>query len=778
MQVRYNISMNSGPFDSLQQLPIYERREDIVAAVDTNQVTIITAETGAGKSTQVPQFLAEHGYRKIIVTQPRILAARNLSNRVRQEYSWRLSQDATKLVGYRTAHERDDDPDNTILYCTDGLQLVRELTGSGTSDKQVLVLDEIHEWNENMEVLIAWAKKRCAEDPAFKVVLMSATIEAGSLAAYFGTQALISVPGRTYAVEKRYGTDIVEEIMAQLNTRKSNMLVFLPGKAEIESVAEAIAGSAKNVPIIPLHSQLDPETQQLAFANYPQGKVVLTTNVAQTSVTIDDIDTVIDSGLERRAEVRSGVEGLFIEQVSRADCMQRAGRAGRTKEGLYILAPLDRLPCSPLEERPSYGVPEIMRKHIDRLVLRLANIGIDIESLDFYHSPSKKTVKLAKRTLVSLGAINGAGIVTAIGRKMERFPVESSYARMLVEAEQYAPSVQAKLATIIAIQEVGGIVKGSTRYTGWKQFTRQTNSDLLAQYDVFLALPTINPDDFEELGIIGKNATKAEEVNERLNHDLGLGEVKPASIEEADVEHLLRCIVAGQLHQIWAIEPNGEAEHIATKQKREMSSSTVVRHAGLVVGTPFDLQIPTPKGLETLHLVNDVTAVDPRWLEELAPELFKIKPGKVYFDSRYGTLMSRMVVRFNGRVFEASGIPVLEYTPENQKLFVAAYSSWLHEQLEKERHILQSANSQTIPHVPLRKIQERVRLLAPGVVSLLELDKKQRTQLSTLTKLETYVGERFMASLRSPHPQGHDSHTRKHHGWRHANKRRHNRHRD
>jgi HrpA-like RNA helicase len=769
--------MTSALFDSLDELPIYARRDDIISAVDTNQVTIITAETGAGKSTQVPQFLAEHGYRKVIVTQPRILAARNLSARVRQEYSWRLGKDATDLVGYRTAPERDDSPDNVILYCTDGLQLVRELTGSGTSESHVLVLDEIHEWNENMEVLVAWAKKRCQEDPTFKVVLMSATIEADRLAAYFGTSALISVEGRSYNVEKRQGRDVVDEIIQLLDARTSNMLVFLPGKAEIESVAEAIAKAANGVPVIPLHGQLEPEAQQRAFASYPKGKVVLTTNVAQTSITIDDIDVVIDSGLERRSEVRSGVEGLFIEQISRADCLQRAGRAGRTKEGLYILAPLDRMPCTPLEERPNYGVPEIMRKHIDRLVLRLANIGIDIESLDFYHSPSRKTMQLAKRTLVDLGALTGAGQVTPIGRKMEQFPVESSYARMLVEAEQYSADVQAKLAAVIAIQEVGGIVKGSPRYSGWRQFTRQTRSDLLAQYDVYLAMPTINPDDYEEMGIIGKNVTKAEDVIERLHRDLNLGEVALLPIEESETEQLLQSIVAGQLHQIWAIEPNGEAVHIATKQKRVLSSGTVAKHAPLVVGTPFDLQIPTPKGLETLHLVNDVTAVDPKWLESLAPNLFKVRPAGIYFDGHYGTLATRMVVRFNGRSFEASSAPLLERTPENQKLFITLYGAWLHKHLEQERQALEISNSRRISPVPLRQVQERVRRLANGAISLLELDKKRRIELSKLARLETYLDERFMATLTSSTTSRPGSHHRSR-PWQPPHKRKYNRRRD
>lgn len=770
--------MTTTDFDSVYKLPIFERQADILAAVDANQVTIITAETGAGKSTQVPQYLAEHGYKKIIVTQPRILASRNLSMRVRQEYSWRLGKDATDLVGYRTAHERDDNPDNVILYCTDGLQLVRELTGSGTRERQILILDEIHEWNENMEVLIAWAKKRCQEDPAFKVVLMSATIEADSLAAYFNTPALISVAGRTYPVEKQSGTDLINDILQVLDKQTSNMLVFLPGKAEIEAVAEAVrAQTPKEIPIIPLHSQLEPEAQQLAFASYPRGKVVLATNVAQTSVTIDDIDVVVDSGLERRAEVRSGVEGLFIEEVSQADCLQRAGRAGRTKEGLYILAPLGTMPCTPLEQRPAYGVPEILRKHLDRLVLRLSAIGIDIEDLEFYHSPTRKTIKQAKRTLVSLGAVTPDGRITAIGQKMERFPVESSYARMLVEAEQYSEVVQSKLATIIAIQEVGGIVKGGPRYTGWRRFTQQTRSDLLAQYDVYLALDTLDSSEFEDLGIIEKNVTKAREVNERLNHDLGLGEAVLEPVQESETDELLRSIVAGQMHQIWLAEPTGEAMHIATKKVRELSSGTVVKHANLLVGTAFDLQVPTSSGLETLHLVNDLTAVNPQWLEELAPGLFKVRPGTIYYDNRYGTLVARTLVKYGGRTFEANGMPILEHTPNNEKLFITLYSAWIRERLEKERQTLQLINSRRIPQVPLRRIEDHVRDVVQGAVSLHELDRQQRFELDRIAKLDAHLDPHFMAGLvttpshSKQNPRFHrrpqePHHKRKHDRWR------------
>lgn len=744
--------MTTTSMELAHDLPILSRRDDILAAVDGNQVTIITAETGAGKSTQVPQYLAEHGYRKIIVTQPRILAARNLSARVREEVAFYTGRDSTAYVGYRTAHEQDDSPNNVILYCTDGLQLVRELTGSGTDEKQILVLDEIHEWNENMEVLIAWAKKRCQEEPRFKVILMSATIEAENLAKYFGGAAVITVPGRSYAVEKRFGTDVVSEITNLLDTRTSNMLVFLPGKAEIENVAGALKkkAAAYHVPILPLHSQLEPEVQQRAFANFENGKVILATNVAQTSITIDDIDTVIDSGLERRSEVRSGVEGLFIAQISQADCLQRAGRAGRTKEGIYVLARLDDLPCDRLEERPEYGVPEILRKHIDRLVLRLANIGIDIEDLDFYHDPKPGAIKRAKQKLVTLGALTGKGEVTPIGRKMEHFPVESGYARMLVEAEQYPTEVQAKLAAIIAIQEVGGIVKHGSRYTGWRRLTRQTRSDLIAQYDVYLALPGIDPEDYEEIGIIAKNAGKAEEVKERLMRDLGLGEPKLTPVREDEMTPLLRSIIAGQLDQLWTVEPNGDVLHIGSNKRRELSSGTGVRGADLIAATPFDLEVPTPKGLQTLHLVTDVTAVTPDWLETLAPHLFKVKPGKIYFDPNLGTLALRTHLTFKGGALEAGGTPVLEHSQENQRLFVKLYAAWIRDQLEKERLTLQTINSRRIPDVPLRHIEQRVTALADSAISLVELHKKRRIALSQLARLEAYIGEEFINRLNQP----------------------------
>lgn len=761
--------------NTFNELPVRSYHQAIIDAVDTHQVTIITAETGAGKSTQIPQYLAEHGYTRVIVTQPRILASRNLSKRVREEWALRNTEDASEVIGYRTAHERDDSGSTKILYCTDGLQLVREITGAGISEKQVLVLDEVHEWNENMEVLVAWAKKRCQEEPRFKVVIMSATIETANLAAFFGTDAVIDIPGRHFEVTKRRGTDIVSELFNQLENRGKNILTFLPGKAEIQDVTDVLEKKAKaaGVPIIPLHSQLEAEEQQKAFANYPYGKIILATNIAQTSVTIDDIDIVLDSGLERQSEVRDGVEGLFIAQISQADSAQRAGRAGRTRPGEYILAQYDKMPCIDIKDRPEYAIPEIMRKHIDRLTLRLANVGIDIETLDFYHDPSKGAIRRAKKTLVALDALTTSGEVTNIGRQMERFPVESNYARMMVEADDFSKEIQAKLAAIIAIQEVGGIVKGGTTFTGWRKFTRQTKSDLLAQYDVYLALPTIVETDYEDLGIIGKNVEKAEEVIERLRNDLALEAVILNAIEPEEELSLLRCITAGEIDQIWnVIDDHGTVEHIFSGQQRELSSNTVVRNPTLITGTPFDLQVPLRSGgLETLHLVTGVTVVNTDVLLEVSPHLFQTKRGRTVYDPRLGCLVDRQQIRFGKRVLEGIGQPRLQDTSENRSLFAREYVRYAYELLERQRRQLERFHKR-VPHVSPGQVEQEFRARANGIVSLDQLDSKDKQRVLALSKLETYLGDDFIYKLGKPRRQPRpEEKQQRRHGWAPKHKR-------
>ncbi|MBR3153089.1 MAG: DEAD/DEAH box helicase, partial [Clostridia bacterium] len=274
-------------------LPIAKYKDEIVKAVIENDIVILTAETGSGKSTQVPQYLAEI-FQSVVVTEPRIMAAKTLAQRVADEMDVRVGID----VGYRTAYEKCALPTSKITYVTDGLQLVRTIFDENKENKNVLIIDEVHEWNLNIENLIAYCKF-CKNEWNTKVVIMSATMESNKLAEYFGEgTAVVDVPGSLYdvQVEERPKEFLIDSILENVSLRK-NVLVFVPGKREISNVIEELKGT--NAVILPLHAEMDWEEQNLCFKSYPNSKVIVATNVAQTSLTIPDIDVVVDTGLAR-----------------------------------------------------------------------------------------------------------------------------------------------------------------------------------------------------------------------------------------------------------------------------------------------------------------------------------------------------------------------------------------------------------------------------------------------------------------------------------------------
>ncbi len=274
------------------ELPIAQYKEAILDTVANNQVTIIVAETGAGKSTQGPQYFLEAGYR-FVITQPRILAARSLAERVAGEFGCELGG----LVGYRTARERKDSKDTKCLFCTDGLALVREL--GGVEGYNLIILDEVHEWSINIETLVAWYKKALGTNPKLKLVLMSATIDAEKLSTYFGGAPIVKIPGRLFPVtEIRPSGKILEDDAIRLLKEGRNVLIFQPGKKEIGETIDLLRASGVNAEVLPLHGELSPAEQALCFQTYGRPKCVVSTNVAQTSVTIPDIDAVVDPAPE------------------------------------------------------------------------------------------------------------------------------------------------------------------------------------------------------------------------------------------------------------------------------------------------------------------------------------------------------------------------------------------------------------------------------------------------------------------------------------------------
>lgn len=644
-------------------LPITAFRKQIVEAIRNNPVTVITAETGAGKSTQVPQYLLDEGY-DLVVTQPRRLAARTVAQRVAEE----IGEELGRIVGYRTAVDRQDSPATRCLFCTDGLALVRELMGA---NKGVLVLDEVHEWNENMEVLVAWAKCQIETGANFKVVLMSATLEVEKLAAFYNDAPVISVPGRLFPVESRNPASRLVDDVAALVREGRNVLVFQPGKQEITDTTSALEQMQVNAEILPLHGELTPAEQAECFKHYDRPKVVVSTNVAQTSVTIDDVDAVVDSGLERRIELVDGVEGLYLKPISLADATQRKGRAGRTKAGIYI----DHCSSS---SRPDFPVAEILRKRLDQTVLRLAIAGFDMELLEFFHQPAKSEIHDAKRALVSLGCMTADGAVTKIGRLVNRLPVSVQYARMLVEADRLG--VVDDVLTVAAIMEQGGITvpppsRNQPDRPDWRRMVpSETESDVMGQLAVWQMVENENmtKDEMREKGVSLRSFFRAKEIRQHLSQAVKQFFRFGSTGRREDI---LKAVCAGMVDHLYKGSygryTNGEGI------ERELGSGSLVRGADWLVAKPFDLQIKTRRGMMTLKLVELASKVNPMWLTEIAPQLTEHKTAlNPRYDSAKDVVVSTTQTYFNGAMVREETVDDGE-NPEAANVF----ASWVASQV-------------------------------------------------------------------------------------------------
>lgn len=620
----------------MSSLPISSFKAEILNSIKNNSVVIITAETGAGKSTQVPKFLVNAGYR-VVVTQPRRLAATSVAERVAEEMGCKLGT----FIGYRTGEERCDSNGTRCLFVTDGLQLVRELTQTGETD--VLVLDEVHEWNLNIEVLVAWFKHQQQLGSTLKVVLMSATMEAEKLSQYFNSAPIISVPGRTFPVKEKQDTsDSVVANVKVLVSEGRNVLIFQPGKAEIEECIFQIGqelGKDKAI-ILPLHGNLSNEEQHKVFQSYSMPKVVVATNVAQTSITIPDIDAVIDTGCERRIELVDGIEGLYLKEISKVDCLQRKGRAGRTKEGIYIL-------CSEtsLEDRNAFPKSEIERSRLDQMVLRLAVAGFDASQLDFFHDPGHEVIVEAKRTLQVLGSLDHDGKVTQIGRQMAKLPLSVQFSRMVVEAARYG--VLDEVITVAAILEVGGITARDGR---WSKLTKEHDSDLLAQLDVYQKACELHKSELHDSGVLVKNFFRVKELRRKLWKSVRVLKSPPIVDEASSRDMIKKACLAGMVDHVYQsrgrrLYSNGDSV------MRQITRESVVSGEDMIVGLPLDIQILSGR---ILNLVQMVTKVNMEILKEIAPQLFEFDENYTQYDVRNDIVKTYGSVKFNEQVIQSN----------------------------------------------------------------------------------------------------------------------------
>lgn len=586
-------------------LPINNYKNEIIDTVRNHTFTIVTAETGSGKSTQVPQFLMEQ-YEQIIVTEPRIMAAKTLARRVAEERGTVIGTE----VGYRTGYDKCSFIDNKIIYCTDGLQLIRSIFDGDYNKKNVLIIDEVHEWNLNIETLIAWCKHMKGKWNT-KVVIMSATMDEEALAKYFDEKdvAVLHIPGTLYNVstEKRSEYDLESAIKESVFENK-NVLVFVPGKKEIASILSWAEEFSLNATVLPLHGEMDWEDQKKCFEHYHNSKVVVATNVAQTSITIPDIDVVIDTGKARITETIDGVQGLYLRDISKADIFQRKGRAGRTKEGKYIL-------CSnmPIDERPEYTKPEIQRSILDRVVLQLAAIGLDAEELRFFHQPSIENIHAAKEELKLLGALSN-GKATELGHRIVKLPLSVPFARMIVEAEKY--DVVEPVMIIAAIMEMGGLIGKDGHYS---DFTKEKNSDLLAEWDVWNYLSKIGFIDFKELHINKKNFFKIKEHIKKLREVLyGIVEMTNSNNREA----IVKSCISGLVSHVYARKFGCFYDSYGNEIQLDRNSSVDSwANSSFVIGIPKTIEFKGRFGFnQTLNLISFATNVDIETLLDIYPE--------------------------------------------------------------------------------------------------------------------------------------------------------------
>ncbi|XP_005090962.1 pre-mRNA-splicing factor ATP-dependent RNA helicase DHX16 [Aplysia californica] len=460
--------------ETKKSLPIYPFKKDLIRAVRDHQVLIIEGETGSGKTTQVPQYLHEAGFTKkgmkVGCTQPRRVAAMSVAARVADEMGWKLGNE----VGYSIRFE-DCTSERTILkYMTDGMLLREFLSEPDLASYSVLIIDEAHERTLHTDVLFGLVKDISRFRPDLKLLISSATLDAQKFSEFFDDAPIFRIPGRRYPVDIYYtkapeadylDAAVVSVLQIHVTQPMGDILVFLTGQEEIETANEfllertrKLGSKIKELIVLPIYSTLPSEMQAKIFEPTPPNarKVILATNIAETSLTIDGIVYVIDPGFckQKSYNARTGMESLVVTPVSKASANQRAGRAGRVSAGKCFRLYTAWAYKNELEDN---SVPEIQRTNLGNVVLLLKSLGInDLLNFDFMDPPPHETLVLALEQLYALGALNHMGELTKLGRRMAEFPVDPMMSKMILASEKYKCSKE--IITIGAMLSVNNAI--------------------------------------------------------------------------------------------------------------------------------------------------------------------------------------------------------------------------------------------------------------------------------------------------------------------------------
>ncbi|PSS01984.1 Pre-mRNA-splicing factor ATP-dependent RNA helicase [Actinidia chinensis var. chinensis] len=621
-----------------KSLPIFKLKNELVQAVHDNQVLVVIGETGSGKTTQVTQYLAEAGYTtkgKIGCTQPRRVAAMSVAKRVAEEFGCRLGEE----VGYAIRFEDCTGPDTVIKYMTDGMLMREILIDENLTQYSVIMLDEAHERTIHTDVLFGLLKQLVKRRPDLRLIVTSATLDAEKFSGYFFNCNIFTIPGRTFPVEILYtkqpesdylDASLITVMQIHLTEPEGDILLFLTGQEEIDHACqclyERMKGLGKNVPeliILPVYSALPSEMQSRIFDPAPPGKrkVVVATNIAEASLTIDGIFYVIDPGFAKQNvyNPKQGLDSLVITPISQASAKQRAGRAGRTGPGkcyrLYTESAFHN-------EMSPTSIPEIQRINLGMVTLNMKAMGInDLLSFDFMDPPSPQALISAMEQLYSLGALDEEGLLTKLGRKMAEFPLDPPLSKMLLASVDLGCSDE--ILTIIAMIQTGNIFYRPREKQAQADQKRakffQPEGDhltLLAVYEAWKAKNFSGPWCFENF-VQSRSLRRAQDVRKQLLTIMDKYKLDVMSAGK-NFTKIRKAITAGFFFHAARKDPQEGYRTLVENQPVYIHPSSA-----LFQRQP-DWVIYHELVMTTKEYMREVTVVDPKWLVELAPRFFKV----------------------------------------------------------------------------------------------------------------------------------------------------------
>src|SRR4051794_24137950 len=643
------------------ELPVSAHRDELLRAIAGHQVVVVAGETGSGKTTQLPKMCLELGREAIVHTQPRRLAARTVAQRIADELGVRLGG----LVGYAVRFNDRTGADTRLRLVTDGLLLAEIQRDPLLRRYDTVIVDEAHERSLNIDFLLGCLRRILAQRPELKLIITSATIDPVQFSRHFGDAPVVEVSGRTYPVEVRYrppaeGLDEVDAIADAvdelLREGPGDVLVFLSGEREIRDAADALSGRLRSdVEILPLYARLSSREQHRVFKPPARTRVVLATNVAEPSLTVPGIRSVVDPGNARvsRYSARLKVQRLLIEPISQASADQRKGRSGRTSPGICVrlFAEEDFL------ERPRFTDPEILRTNLASVLLQMAALGLgDVEDFPFLDPPDRRQIRDGVLLLQELGAFDARRRLTKLGRRLARLPVDPRLGRMVLEADRLDCADEGVvIAAALSIQDPRER-PADKREAADQQHARfkVEGSDFLAYLELWRYLGeqqrALSGNQFrkrlreehlhflrvrEWQDLVGQLRAAAREARVRIN------------AEPAEGEQVHRALLSGLLSHV-GLRDAARREYLGARGAR----FAIFPASSLSRKQPDWVMVA--ELVETSRLWGRVAArVDPEWIEPLASHLVK----RTYSEPRWSRKRGAVVATERVTLY---GLPVIE----------------------------------------------------------------------------------------------------------------------